>query len=125
VNFQDRTLACRHAAKDALDAVIGACDKLEKQILKLRDKRFNSKRKAAKPAAVAAAAAEPAPAEDSAAGPKIFRVNHAARRKPMTIEEAVLEFGDKRSYLVYRDAERDTLSVLIRRADGHFDLVES
>ena len=29
-----------------------------------------------------------------------------------------------RDYLVYRDAGNDRLSVLMRRRDGHFDLVE-
>ena len=30
-----------------------------------------------------------------------------------------------RSYLVYRDAETERVSVLVRRVDGHFDLVEA
>jgi hypothetical protein len=43
----------------------------------------------------------------------------------MTLEEAMLEMGENRDYLVYRDAERECLSVLVRRRDGHFDLIES
>jgi len=42
----------------------------------------------------------------------------------MTIEEAMLEI-DGRDYVVYRDAESDRLSVLIRRRDGNFDLIEA
>jgi hypothetical protein len=30
-----------------------------------------------------------------------------------------------RDYLVYRDAQKDGISVLVRRRDGHFDLIES
>jgi hypothetical protein len=30
-----------------------------------------------------------------------------------------------RDYMVYRDAGTDRVSVLVRRRDGHFDLVES
>ena len=41
----------------------------------------------------------------------------------LTLDEAMLEI-DQRPYIVYRDAEKDSISVLIRRADGHFDLVE-
>ena len=43
----------------------------------------------------------------------------------MTLDEAVLEMDSSRDYLVYRDAESDKVSVLVRRRDGHFDLVES
>jgi hypothetical protein len=28
-------------------------------------------------------------------------------------------------YVVYRDAEKECVSVLVRRRDGHFDLIES
>ena len=54
----------------------------------------------------------------------IYRVNHHQKRKPMTLEEAILEMDKDRDYLVYRDAETDRMSVLVRRRDGHFDLVE-
>ena len=42
----------------------------------------------------------------------------------MTVEEAVLEMDKTADYLVYRDAQTDQVSVLVRRRDGHFDLVE-
>jgi len=57
--------------------------------------------------------------------PRVFRVNHYERRKPITLEEAVLEMGKRDDYLVYRDADREALSVLIRRKDGNFDLIEA
>ena len=36
-----------------------------------------------------------------------------------------VEMERGRDYLVYRDAETDRLAVLVRRRDGHFDLVEA
>jgi putative sigma-54 modulation protein len=45
-------------------------------------------------------------------------------RKPMTIEKALLEMDRKRDYVVFRDSETDRVSVLLRRRDGHFDIVE-
>ena len=42
----------------------------------------------------------------------------------MTLDEAILEMDKTRDYLVYRDAETDRVTVLVRRRDGHFDLVE-
>jgi putative sigma-54 modulation protein len=56
---------------------------------------------------------------------KIFRINHHQRRKPMTLDEALLEMEKGRDYLVYRDAETDRVAVLVRRRDGDFDLVEA
>ena len=55
----------------------------------------------------------------------MFRVNHGDGSKPMTLEEAMLEMEASQDYLVYRDAQTDRLTVLMRRADGHFDLIES
>ena len=43
----------------------------------------------------------------------------------MTLEEALLEMGQKRNYLVYRDSQTDRVSVLMRRRDGNFDLIEA
>jgi hypothetical protein len=51
-------------------------------------------------------------------------VNHHQKRKPMTLEEALLAMDKNRDYLVYRDSESDRISVLVRRRDGDFDLVE-
>ena len=71
--------------------------------------------------------AEPAAETDAEAeaGTPHYHVNHHQKRKPMTLEEALLEMDKKRDYLVYRDAETDRVSVLVRRRDGHFDLVEA
>ena len=56
---------------------------------------------------------------------RIYHVNHHKKRKPMTLDEALLEMEKSGDYLVYRDAETDRVSVLVRRRDGHFDLVEA
>jgi putative sigma-54 modulation protein len=43
----------------------------------------------------------------------------------MTVDEAILEMDSDRDYLVYHDADTDRLSVLFRRRDGNFDLIEA
>jgi hypothetical protein len=43
----------------------------------------------------------------------------------MTLDEALLELDDNRDYLVYRDAVTSRVCVLIRRRDGHCDLIET
>jgi putative sigma-54 modulation protein len=64
-------------------------------------------------------------AATATAGPRVFRPNHHERRKPITVEEALLQMEDGREYLAYRDAEKQSVSILVRRRDGHFDLIES
>jgi putative sigma-54 modulation protein len=66
-----------------------------------------------------------AQASKKAAGKQVFRINHSDGRKPMTLEEAMLEMEASQDYLVYRDAQTDRVTVLMRRSDGHFDLIES
>lgn len=128
VNWYDHPLVCTGSDADVYTAVTKAVEKFEKQVLKQQAKWRDTKRGNAKSkkvpvpdsAAEAAAAAEPAEVPER----KIYRVNQHARRKPITLEEAVLEMEKDRDYMVYRDAETDRLSVLVRRRDGHFDLVE-
>ena len=68
-----------------------------------------------------AAEAEP---EAASRTPASIASTTTQKRKPMTLDEAMLEMDKTRDYLVYRDAETDRVSVLVRRRDGHFDLVE-
>jgi putative sigma-54 modulation protein len=63
-------------------------------------------------------------AVQSVAPVNVFRVNHHDNRKPMTLDEAMLEMEQDRDYVVYRDADKERISVLVRRRDGHFDLIE-
>ena len=56
---------------------------------------------------------------------RVFRPNHHERGKPITLEEALLEMEDGRDYVVYRDADKQLVCMLIRRRDGHYDLIET
>jgi putative sigma-54 modulation protein len=57
--------------------------------------------------------------------PKIYKVDHGKGQKPMSLEEAVLSLDDGEDYVVYRDIDKDSVAVLVRRRDGHLDLIES
>ena len=120
VHLHDHPLVGIASNADLFTAIHSAVVKLEKQALKVRAKWRDTKR-TAKPSP--AAALEPVAADGEAK--RIFRVNHHQNRKPMTIDEAVLEMESGQDYLVYRDAQTERLSVLLRRRDGHFDLIES
>jgi len=138
MNFYDHSLAGAGVDADLPTAINNAFENVEKQLLKIRARWRDTQRDAKGVRSTkeswdqAAASEEPPPAErakgtanGSAGKPKIFRVNYNDGHKPMTVEEAMLEMGTTVDYVVYRDSDRDCLSVLVRRADGHFDLIES
>jgi putative sigma-54 modulation protein len=56
---------------------------------------------------------------------RVFRPNQHERGKPITLEEALLEMEDGRDYVAYRDADKQVVCMLIRRRDGHYDLIET
>ena len=121
VNYFDHQLAGMGKDSDLFTAIHNAAERLEKQAVKARTKWRDTKRT---PRQAAPAEAETAPALEHDSERRVFRVNHHQQRKPMTLEEAILEMDKSRDYLVYRDAQTDRTSVLLRRKDGNFDLVE-
>jgi putative sigma-54 modulation protein len=136
IPFYDHQLIGLGADVDLFTSMSQALDKLEKQAVKTRDKWREKRRDsteaeedpAAKPPAKPAAKLNVKPAKnETGKDVRIFPVNHHDRRKPMTLEEAVIELESNASltYLVYRDADKECVSVLVRRQDGHFDLIES
>lgn len=137
VNFYDHALVGEGADTDLETALSQAVEKLEKQIVNLRS-RWRDTHRDAKVVretkenggeAILGEAEEAAPVKTRVNGragkPKVFRVNYEEDRKPMTLEEAMLEMENEQDYVVFRDANRDCLSVLLRRADGNYDLIES
>jgi putative sigma-54 modulation protein len=123
--------------RDLVTAADAAVERLEKQLLKLRAKFRDTNRykgkgvsapQAAEPAASSSKSGKKAASVLAVEGKKhkkVFRVNHSDGSKPMTVEEAMLEMDASQDYMVYRDASTDRVTVLMRRADGHFDLIES
>lgn len=113
---------------DLFTAMSGALDKLDKQATKNCEK-YRAKARRAPGKASANGAGElvgvVASSEGGKITQKVYRVNHHDQRKPMTLEEALLEMGKNDDYVVYRDAEKECVAVLVRRRDGHFDLIES
>lgn len=130
VNYHDHPLVGIGSAPDLFVSMTSAVDKLEKQVLKVRAKWREMKRgpegslkskRLEEELEVEAASFEQEPGAER----QVFRANYRADQKPLTLEEALLAIEDGRDYLVYRDSESDRLSVLLRRRDGNFDLVEA
>jgi putative sigma-54 modulation protein len=123
VNYYGHQLAGLGSSNDLFTAIHSAAEKLGKQAVKAREKWRDTKRTPRK--VDAAVEPEAAPAEPEAKPEqRVYRVNHHEKRKPMTLDEALLDMDKSRDYLVYRDADSGKTSVLVRRRDGHFDLIE-
>ncbi len=123
----DHILAGRGSGDNWQQILTAAVARIEKQGAKVKGKWRERKRQAvgtgraanAPPDTVDGAAA-PAPAQL----PRIVRVSRA-QLKPMTVETAAQELaGTGEPFLVFRNADTDTLNVLLRRRRGEFGLVE-
>jgi len=141
MNFYDNQLVGEGADADLTVALTQAVEKLEKQLIKQRD-RWRDTHRAAKavrsdkenwngapinadrPLEKSEKRSKPG-VNGGERKPKVFRVNYNDGRKPMTLEEALLEMDDTTDYVVYRNSQRNCLSVLVKRPDGNFDLIES
>jgi putative sigma-54 modulation protein len=146
MHLYDHQVAVEGSNADLDNALTDAAVKLEKQVVKMRTKWRTTHRdargvrsskeswdKEKQPVAplVPLKSAKPklnghGPKLVAKAGkPKIFRVNYDEDRKPMTIDEAVMEMESGDAYTVFRNSQANCLSVLVRRVDGNFDLIES
>jgi len=95
-----------------------AFDHIEKRVKKEREKLREKKRRKIKQKKE-----EPALSE-SEEHKKIIRSNNFSL-KPMTLDEALLQFEtSKMEVFVFRKFDSEKWTVLFRRKDGHFGLVE-
>jgi len=138
INFYDHSLIGAGADADLDAALCQAMEKLETQVVKMRSRWRDTHRdpktvrssKENWDQALPEAAPASAPPKTNANGsngrrPKVFRVNYKEGSKPMTLDEAIIEMEQSSDYVVYRDSHKNCLSVLVRRPDGNFDLIES
>ncbi|MEO7141972.1 MAG: ribosome-associated translation inhibitor RaiA, partial [Bryobacteraceae bacterium] len=125
LNVYDHALAGVGSDADEFTAIHTAVEKLSKQVLKMRAKWRDTHRGVGvkdgweEPASVAppvkAAKAPAAAAKVKKPARQVYHVNDHTGRKPMTVEEAVMEMEAGQDYLVYRDARKNRVSVLMRR----------
>jgi putative sigma-54 modulation protein len=132
LNFYDQALVAQGTGADQFTAVMEAVEKVEKQAQKSREKWRDTKRgdsiRLAKPAEAAEAPAPKSKAAKKEKAPrpaKVVKASGKSNGKPMTIDEAMLAIEEDKDYVVYRDAQTDKVSVLVRRRDGKVDLIEA
>ncbi|MBM3501292.1 MAG: ribosome-associated translation inhibitor RaiA [Armatimonadetes bacterium] len=107
----------------------GALDKLERQVRKYKA-RFQRRRRDRRHAAeaegdaVIEAAPEEVEPEETAAEPHVARTKTVAL-KPMSPEEAALQMELLgHDFFLFRNAESELVSVVYRRTDGDYGLIE-
>ncbi|HTM11972.1 MAG TPA: ribosome-associated translation inhibitor RaiA [Bryobacteraceae bacterium] len=133
---------------DVFKAMSAALDRIEKQAAKEGAKWRETTRRSDSIKVVGAKDAQPDASKPSARGKiaprkvvagnngqgrrtaassdaRVFRTDHHERSKPITLEEALLQMEDGRDYVAYRDADKQVVCMLIRRRDGHYDLIET
>jgi putative sigma-54 modulation protein len=122
LTWRDRTLTANQSDKDLYLALTRVVDKIEKQALRLKEKRVDRRHGAKNAAEVTTEPDLPVPAAPSQ--PQIISAQSYSV-KPMTAEEAALSLsGEANQFLVFRDAETEQLSVLYKRKDGNYGLIQ-
>lgn len=121
VKWRNETLAANTTLTDMYQSLSKTIDKIEKQALKLKNKIIDKHHKAKKVSRVSGGHDEVKPAP---AAPRIITAKRYAV-KPMTEEEAVLHLNmDENQFLVFRNAENEKVSVIYRRKDGNYGLIQ-
>jgi putative sigma-54 modulation protein len=100
-------------------SVRDAAAKIEQQAQTLKGKWAERKRRGASVRTVAA----PSP-PDQGRAPRIVRASRYAV-KPMSLEDAALRVeSSSDAFVVFRNADNDAVSILYRRTDGNYGLIE-
>jgi putative sigma-54 modulation protein len=128
--YRHRTEIVLHARGDNMMRGLGegnawplslrqASEKLEQQAQRLKSKWRERKRRGA------GARVVPAPAEvDNTPAPRVVRATRYPV-KPMSVEDAALRVEEgTETFVVFRNAETDAVSILYRRKDGNLGLIE-
>ncbi|HZS45770.1 MAG TPA: ribosome-associated translation inhibitor RaiA [Blastocatellia bacterium] len=120
ITWRDHQFAGTFACMDMYQSVARASEKIEKQVMKLKEKfRTRSKGSASANSTDNSGSVVPA-----AAPARIIR-SRKYHVKPMTPEEAAHMVNDSPDqFVVFRDAETDRVGVIYKRKDGNFGLIE-
>lgn len=114
----------KEEAKDMITAVDEVVDKIERQLKKHKEKNQIYKENPAKNVvSVPLETAEGSPSEEEP--PQIVETRKIVLQ-PMSVDDAVLQIeGSQAPFVIYRDSATESVSVLYRRNDGNYALIET
>ena len=117
------SLFSEEVTNDLYSAIDLALDKIERQVKKLNAKRKNHQAEHTLPG-LRLQILSPDRVDDRGA-PEIIRTRRIPA-KPMSIEEAVMQIDlTNNEFFVFRNAQSESLSVIYRRKDGNYGLIEN
>lgn len=106
---------------DMYASITAVLEKAERQALKHKGKKITRKRH---PGSRPASTPSTSPNRPPSGVPRVIKSTSFAD-KPMTVEEAVQEVnGSNDNFLVFRNADSEKVSVVYKRKDGNFGLIE-
>lgn len=121
VKWHEQVLTATTTDTDMYKSLSQTIDKIEKQASKLKNKLIDKHQKAQKVSTIPVPSVEVEPAP---ASPNIINTTNYPV-KPMTAEEAVIRLGEEENhFLVFRNAENECVSVIYKRKDGNFGLIQ-
>jgi putative sigma-54 modulation protein len=121
VNWRREVLTANTIVDDMYQSLSQTITKIEKQALKLKNKITDKRHRAKKVGTIAPLeeVIDPAPATPEIIASKSYAV------KPMTADEAVLNLNaDENQFLVFRNADDERVSVIYKRKDGNYGLIQ-
>jgi putative sigma-54 modulation protein len=122
-----KSLFSEEETGDLYSAIDLALDKIERQVKKLNAKRKNhqsDKNNVVQKSGIRVHVLA-ADRVDERGAPEVIRTR-SIPAKPMSVEEAVMQMDlTDDEFLVFRNAVSESLSVIYRRKDGNFGLIES
>ena len=122
LKWRDQVLTATSTVSDMYQSLSQTIVKLEKQALKLKNKVIDKHQKKAKKVSLVVPSVDDV--KPTLPTPKIVNVK-SYRVKPMTDEEAVLMLNENEDqFLVFRDAETQKISVIYKRKDNDYGLIQ-
>lgn len=121
LSWRGEVLTATTSNSDMYQSLSQTIDKLEKQALKIKSKIIDKNHKKDR-SAITAAPTDDAKPEQSK--PRIINARRYAV-KPMTDDEAAMMLADATdSFLVFRNSSNDRVSVIYKRKDGNYGLIQ-
>jgi len=112
---------------DMYTSIAAVIDKVEKQILKNKERNVALKRHNNNPKGGEAVTAATLKEIEDALGERLPRIirNHEMAAKPMSVDDAAVQIGGSETeFLVFRNAQTDRLNVVYKRKDGNIGWIE-
>ena len=119
------TLQGREEAKEMTLAIDNVIDKVERQIKKYKQKTKNHKDVASRGEDVVSGGPGAVDYEEYDEDSRVAKIRKIVL-EPMSLDDAIMEMDEsKNRFIVYRDSSSENVSILYRRDDGKYLLIET